>query len=228
MDPGGTLSLVPGLPPVTSPLAPTGLGAGRTALISDIHGDLAGLLAVLADIARRGCDRIFCLGDLIGHGPQADNPEVIRILRERGIPAVRGNHDRPHHHQLPAEDSAFLDALPDTLEDGDCLYTHISPRRHRLRRVDDPREAGEVLAECRHRLIFLGHTHIPFVFSARRGSGGPAQSHPIFHNRPYPLHREERYVICVGPVTTGRDRIHRPRYQIHDHGAQTIEIALPP
>ncbi|MBU3729327.1 MAG: metallophosphoesterase, partial [Phycisphaerales bacterium] len=41
----------------------------RTALISDIHGNLPALEAVLADIGSRGCDRKVCLGDIVGYGP---------------------------------------------------------------------------------------------------------------------------------------------------------------
>ncbi len=41
----------------------------RTAIISDIHSNLGALEAVLEDIDRRGADRIVCLGDIIGYGP---------------------------------------------------------------------------------------------------------------------------------------------------------------
>ncbi|MAH67454.1 MAG: phosphoesterase, partial [Phycisphaerae bacterium] len=41
----------------------------RTALISDIHGNLDALQVVLADVDRRGVDEIVCLGDIVGYGP---------------------------------------------------------------------------------------------------------------------------------------------------------------
>ena len=41
----------------------------KTALVSDIHGNLEAIEAVLADIAEQNADRIVCLGDIIGYGP---------------------------------------------------------------------------------------------------------------------------------------------------------------
>ena len=43
-------------------------GSVRTAMLSDIHGNLHALQAVLADIAQQEVDRIYCMGDLVGYG----------------------------------------------------------------------------------------------------------------------------------------------------------------
>lgn len=61
------------------------------ALISDIHGNLAALEAVLAEIDARGIDRVLCLGDMGGYYAQVD--AVCDLLRARAIPALMGNHD---------------------------------------------------------------------------------------------------------------------------------------
>ena len=63
----------------------------RTALISDIHGNYDGLMAVMADIAEQHCDRVLCLGDLVDGGLQS--VEVVRELQSSGVLTVRGNHD---------------------------------------------------------------------------------------------------------------------------------------
>ena len=53
----------------------------RTAVISDIHGNLEALQVVLASIDQRGVDRIVCLGDVLGYGP---NPvECVDLVAER-------------------------------------------------------------------------------------------------------------------------------------------------
>ncbi len=64
----------------------------RHALISDIHGNLPALDAVLADIDRRGdVEAIYHLGDLVGYS--ANPNEVVARLRDRGIAGVSGNYD---------------------------------------------------------------------------------------------------------------------------------------
>lgn len=64
----------------------------RYALISDIHGNLPALEAVLADIDRReDLDAVYHLGDLVGYAPWPN--EVVATLRERAIPGVAGNYD---------------------------------------------------------------------------------------------------------------------------------------
>ena len=63
----------------------------RVALISDIHGNLVSLEAVLADIAREQVDQIVCLGDVLGLGPQPR--EVSARLQATECLCVMGNHD---------------------------------------------------------------------------------------------------------------------------------------
>lgn len=64
----------------------------RYALISDIHGNLPALDAVIADVRRRdGIDAVFQLGDLVGYGPWPN--EVVQRIRDEGIPGVAGNYD---------------------------------------------------------------------------------------------------------------------------------------
>lgn len=63
----------------------------RIAILSDVHGNLAALEAVLADIAAESPDRIVCLGDLAFKGPQP--AECVARVRELGIPCIHGNTD---------------------------------------------------------------------------------------------------------------------------------------
>jgi predicted phosphodiesterase len=62
------------------------------AVFSDVHGNLPGLEAILADINARGVARTICLGDLVGYGPSPN--EVALLVRERGIPTLMGNYDQ--------------------------------------------------------------------------------------------------------------------------------------
>ena len=78
----------------------------RIALISDVHGNLTALEAVLADIDARGITRIFNLGDYVGKGPRGR--EVVDLCRERCEVNILGNWD----DFLPDPDRTFdTDAL---------------------------------------------------------------------------------------------------------------------
>jgi len=63
----------------------------RIALFSDVHANLEALDAVLGDIDGRGVTEVYCLGDLVGYGP--DPGGVIERIRDRGFPTIRGNYD---------------------------------------------------------------------------------------------------------------------------------------
>lgn len=99
----------------------------RFALISDIHGNMPALAAVLDDIARRGISRILCLGDMEGRGPRG--PEVVDRVRACCDAVVRGNwedglaaadHDQPlarwYLARLGSDRLAYLAALPFSLD----------------------------------------------------------------------------------------------------------------
>jgi predicted phosphodiesterase len=110
----------------------------RVAIISDVHGNVTALQAVLADIQERRITRIVNLGDVIGKGPRGS--EAVRLVREACEVTVRGNWDtsiaREAEHgsplgqwtrnELSAGDIAWLAALPGTF---DML---VSGRRVRL------------------------------------------------------------------------------------------------
>jgi len=61
------------------------------ALISDIHGNSIALHAVLDEIRDRGIATTYCLGDLVGYGPDPNG--VIDMIRSAGIPTIMGNYD---------------------------------------------------------------------------------------------------------------------------------------
>ncbi|OXM16861.1 metallophosphoesterase family protein [Paenibacillus herberti] len=108
----------------------------RIAIISDIHGNMPALRAVLDDIDSRGIGRIFCLGDLAGKGP--DSAEAVDIIRERCERVIRGNWDeflgnptdietlKWHQRQLGEERLRYLQELPF------CVELQLSGRLVRL------------------------------------------------------------------------------------------------
>ncbi|MBC02194.1 MAG: phosphoesterase [Phycisphaerae bacterium] len=82
----------------------------RTAIISDIHGNLEALKTVLADIDRRGVDEIVCLGDILGYGP--DPLQCVDLVAERCAWSLLGNHDyavlyEPTNFNKAAKEAAY-------------------------------------------------------------------------------------------------------------------------
>jgi len=63
----------------------------RIAVIADLHANLPALRAVLDDVAKIGCDAIWCAGDVVGRGPHPN--EVVELLRGLEVPTVQGNWD---------------------------------------------------------------------------------------------------------------------------------------
>ena len=99
----------------------------RVALISDVHGNMPALEAVLEDVERRGIGRVFCLGDLVGKGPHSDR--AVDVCRARCEGVVRGNWDDGlpaapaddphagwHQERLGPERLAYLAALPNAID----------------------------------------------------------------------------------------------------------------
>jgi len=63
----------------------------KFAIIADIHANLDAFQVVLADIKEQKCTHYACVGDVVGYGP---NPkECLKIVRDLGMPCVKGNHD---------------------------------------------------------------------------------------------------------------------------------------
>jgi predicted phosphodiesterase len=156
----------------------------RIGLISDIHGNLVALDAVLAELDGAGADQIICLGDLAVLGPQP--ADVIDRIRERGIPTVCGNTDAwlVPDHPLTAEppDSAqtidltawtaarlrpehvtFLRELPMTIaiplpDDRLLRAFHATPDSlDDITHASHPAGVGEWIGS---ELMTCGHTHV--------------------------------------------------------------------
>jgi predicted phosphodiesterase len=64
----------------------------KIAALSDIHGNLAALQAVLADVARRGVDVTVNLGDILSGPLQA--AQTAELLMPLNLPTIAGNHER--------------------------------------------------------------------------------------------------------------------------------------
>ena len=71
----------------------------HVAVFGGVYNNYLALEAVLDDAARRGCEKVYCLGDLGGFGPHPDR--VFPILQARGVVVMQGNYDHSIGHALP-------------------------------------------------------------------------------------------------------------------------------
>lgn len=124
----------------------------KRAVISDIHANCAAFEAVMADIEEQGCDDIYCLGDIIGYGP--DPRECITLAQQCGLNLL-GNHEEAvlfgpigfnpkakaaidwtkeqlslsdHSEEENREMWNFIGGLAKKHKEGEILYVHGSPR----------------------------------------------------------------------------------------------------
>lgn len=93
----------------------------RFAVISDVHGNLDALAAVLADIKHRAIEQVYCAGDLVGYGPHPN--EVIELIRREAIPTVMGNYDDAVANDRPVCGCAFPDARARELGEQSLAWT---------------------------------------------------------------------------------------------------------
>lgn len=163
----------------------------RYAILADIHANLEALQAVLQElhgIAHR-CgqpfDALWCLGDLVGYGPNPE--ECVELLRAQAEVVIAGNHDRAVAGMLPVEpfnDSAqvtaawtrsrlseeplgYLAGLPERLVIGECTLVHGSPRNPVWEYLVSAEVAALSFPCFSTRFCVVGHTHLPTIFLQR-------------------------------------------------------------
>ena len=175
------------------------------AIISDIHGNFAALEKVIDSMNREKVDKTICLGDIVGYGAKPN--ECVELVKSLEIPCLLGNHDasavgledttyynefasiaiRWTTDHLTAQSRKFLLSLKYTHIWEDLLFVHSSPNSpeswHYLFSSYDARVAFRSFQES---VCFIGHTHIPIIFTEQDGEG--------------------RRLINVGSVGQPRDR----------------------
>jgi len=218
----------------------------KRALVSDIHGNLDALICVLADIQDQGIETIFCLGDVIGYGP--DPQACIDAVMNFDL-CILGNHDQAAlfdpegfsstaeraifwtRQQLECTDTnnadqkrrwQFLAELPRTKQVGDYLFVHGSARSPLNEYVFPEdiynRRKLEKIFSLIPQYCFQGHTHIPGIFTEDFRFLSPAEV-----NFKYQL-TDEKSMVNVGSIGQPRDGDCRSCYVILDDADNSIEF----
>jgi predicted phosphodiesterase len=212
----------------------------RYAIIADIHANLTAFNAVLDDIERRGgMDEMWCLGDVVGYGP--DPQQCIELLRQYNHICVAGNHDlaaigkidtsdfnpdaaAANHwttRQLSATDVNYLENLPLVIEKDNFTLVHGSPREPVWEYLLSVSSARESFTHFRSQFCLVGHSHVPLVF--RYGQTGDCSFSPFSVNIGLFLGKD-RLIINPGGVGQPRDGDPRASYAIYDTEAKMIRL----
>ena len=220
----------------------------RTAIISDIHGNLEALTVVLEHMAEQKADRLICLGDILGYGP---NPvECVDLVIEKCHWALMGNHDfgalyEPTNFNAVAEQAAywtrtqfeaegdpdkaakrweFLGSLRVRVGYGDFICVHGTPRRPINEylfpedAINSPVKMQQVFDRV-EKYCLVGHTHVPGVFTDE-----PDFYPPDDLDGCYQLTDDEKAIINPGSVGQPRDLDPRASYAILDEDEKRVEF----
>ncbi|MGJ8515202.1 metallophosphoesterase family protein [Carnimonas bestiolae] len=155
----------------------------KLAVISDIHGNLAALDAVLADIKNQEVDNTVNLGDICSGGlfPSETADRLIPLC----LPTIKGNHERQllagkglglsdqyAANTLRPDQISWISNLPETLSiDHGILLVHGSPSSDTTYLLETVTKTGvrsatekeviERVGNANDKIILCGHTHLP-------------------------------------------------------------------
>jgi predicted phosphodiesterase len=198
-------------------------------IISDIHGNLEAFNAVIESFAGIKAKKVFCAGDVVGYG--ADPEECIEKIKRIGAECILGNHDaacvdktdiayfNPHAREavlwtkdvLSTAAKDYLKTLPYT-----CKNSHFTASHGTLH---DPEEFIYMMsgADAMHtfellktQVCFVGHSHVPGVFSLKEGKISYSQ------NKSLKLENGFKYIVNAGSVGQPRDYDRRACYCVYD------------
>lgn len=203
----------------------------RILVISDIHANLAAFEAVLAHAAGKW-DFIWCLGDLIGYGP--DPNECVALLREHEHISLSGNHDWAVLNKLDIntfnrdartaitwtqealshDNREYLESLPAKMVREPFTLAHASPRQPVWEYILDLYTAAANFAFFETPYCLVGHTHVPILYEEEKEANAitayvPVSAETIQLN-------EARLIINPGSVGQPRDADPRAAYALLD------------
>jgi diadenosine tetraphosphatase ApaH/serine/threonine PP2A family protein phosphatase len=207
----------------------------RVLIISDIHANILALEAVIA--AAGPVDAAWCLGDLVGYGPDP-NECIARVRQLPNLACIIGNHDAAALNQidsdtfnpeartaiywtqraLSAESKTFLQALPEKITLDGVTLAHGSPRHPVWEYLLDTRTATINFDHFDTPLCVVGHTHLPVIYTL------PEYGHLARLTIPEPnatILLPDRAILNPGSVGQPRDRDPRAAFAIYDSANNT-------
>lgn len=211
----------------------------RYVLISDIHGNLEALQAVMSFARNLEPYQLYCLGDVVGYG--ADPQECLELMRREAHLILAGNHDLAvagvigsddfneiaqtavnwTRSALDDEELNALSNLPLVYIDGDYCFSHATPiEPMRFAYIRGLEDIAEVLSAIGQRFCFVGHTHLPVLVRMDEKRG----KLEIIHENRVNIEDGYRYFVNVGSIGQPRDSNPDACMVILDEEAESIEF----
>ena len=216
----------------------------RYLILSDIHGNLEALEAVLAHADSQGHDAVLVLGDLVGYGADP-NAVIQRVQALNPVAMVRGNHDKVAvgmetadsfnmaarravswtASALTPESRAFLTALPEgpVLVDDDVEICHGAPSDED-KYLFEAGDAAFALLESRRPVCVFGHTHVQVVYELSDDDSLNVSGFDDSSGRRLTLEPSCKYLVNPGSVGQPRDGDARAAYGLLDTGARELKL----
>ncbi len=213
----------------------------RLAVMSDIHGNLEALNAVWEDLHPRGVDAVYCVGDMIGYGP--DPLEVFQFMEANGVKMLQGNHEwalagvgRSTWFNFLALDALQktrtllgrdairrLQRLPYAITAHGCRFVHGMPPVSTLSYLFKASDVDLAVAfrHLRQHICFLGHTH---MLGWMEWSQGEVVRHCLLDDTTVTLSPESKHLVNVGSVGQPRDVDKRAKYCIWDDTTRELNV----
>lgn len=209
----------------------------RILIISDIHANFSALEAVLTDASN--FDAVWCLGDLVGYGP--DPNECITCIRHLpNLKCIIGNHDAAALMRIDADtfnpearmalywtqknlndaSMEFLRGLPEVIQNKNVTLAHGSPRHPVWEYLLDTHTAGQNFKHFETPFCFVGHTHLPAIFSVE---GERKATQLTIPEAGANLQLTPRAIFNPGSVGQPRDRDPRAAYAIYDEETHMVD-----
>ena len=208
----------------------------RYAILSDIHANAAALRTVLVDAQDMHVDKLICLGDVLGYGP--DPVQALEMAYSRIHVCLAGNHDDAvcgrcstddfndfaaaavvrQRKMLANEAMEWLKKLPYAcaMPGFACAHGDFSAPED-FNYILDPADAMPSW-EARHEpLLFVGHTHQPGIF-VMGNDARPYNLEPV----DFKLEEGLRYIVNVGSVGYPRSGLCRSFYCIYDDVLRSV------
>lgn len=209
-------------------------------IFSDIHGNLEALTTVLQKIPELLPDKVICLGDIVGYGPNPN--ECIQRIHQTADEIIMGNHDHAvlgltdityfneyakiavlwTRQELTEENFSILNKCPFWKSTGDILFVHSTPLHpERWDYIFTPLEGQYYLQHLKEQVCFIGHSHQPLFFEQ------DAKGEVTFDRKPQfslILKAGNKYIVNIGSVGQPRDGNPKTSFAFYDTEEHRIDV----